>query len=98
MHGFLDGAGAGALVQAGVILGLLLTALAVVLSKTELGQEARRRRREQAAAARARREALSLVTPGATTPGRGPADGLTPAELARLAAFKPRARLMAGEP
>ncbi|MDQ3702093.1 MAG: hypothetical protein M3442_14410 [Chloroflexota bacterium] len=90
-----------------MILGILLSLLALGLSKMEFGPRARRRRRlhqAMSAAERKRREAslpsLSGAAQGrrAALPGQLPGGYLSPADLARLDAFRPRARLMAGEP
>jgi len=92
-----DGAAPETVLQAGAILGLLLTALAVTLSRLEFGAGARQRRRlrrlraaaehQRLAAARAEQRRTAVV------------DGdLSPTELARLDAFRPRARLMVDEP
>jgi hypothetical protein len=91
VRAIFEGATPQTLVLAVVILGLLLAALAVALSKIEFGQEARSRRQAQRAmaTARARRQA--------PTASRGSGE-LSPADLARLDVFRPRARLMAGEP
>jgi hypothetical protein len=93
----LDGASASAVVQAGAILGLLLSVLAFTLARLEFGAAARRRQRARQqleAAERQRRAAVHQARIRAVVE-----DGeLTPAELARLEAFRPRARLMADEP
>ncbi|MGH2354379.1 MAG: hypothetical protein ACRDI2_03400 [Chloroflexota bacterium] len=92
MGAVLEGTTPATLLQAAAILGLLLAGLAIALFKLELGKTARRRRRLRqalAAAEHARRTAAQ----NAAEPGK-----LSPADLARLDAFRPRARLMAGEP
>jgi hypothetical protein len=96
----LGGVAPGTILQAGAILGLLLSVLAVTLTRLEFGPAARRRRtarrieqaaaRQRRAAARARQSAV-----GNTAVATGE---LSPADLARLDAFRPRARLMADEP
>jgi hypothetical protein len=65
--------------------------LAIALFRLEIGTTARRRRRLRAALARAER-ARAAERSGAR------AGDLSPAEAHRLEAFRPRARLMAGEP
>jgi hypothetical protein len=82
--------GAGSLVLAGGILGLLLSALALALARMELGPGAARRRRQ-------RRQPVARHRHDQASPLAG-SEHLTPAELARLATFRPRARLMADEP
>jgi hypothetical protein len=95
-----DGVAPSTILQAGAILGLLLSILAVILTRQEFGPAARRRRkarqleqaaaRERRATARAKQAAI-----GSTAVATGE---LSPADLARLDAFRPRARLMADEP
>jgi hypothetical protein len=93
----LDGASASTIVQAGVILGLLLSALGLALARLEFGAAARRRRRarqELEAVERRRRAAVRHAqTRAAVDDGE-----LSAADLARLDAFRPRARMMADEP
>jgi hypothetical protein len=92
-----DGAAPETVIQAGAILGLLLTALAVTLSRLEFGAGARRRRQRLRlhAAAEHRRLAAARAEQRRTAEVEG---DLSPTELARLDAFRPRARLMADEP
>jgi hypothetical protein len=94
----LGGVAPGTIFQAGAILGLFLTILAVTLTRLEFGSAARRRRRArriEQAAARERRAAARQSAAGNTIVAMGE---LSPADLARLDAFRPRARLMADEP
>ena len=79
------------LVVAGAFVALALVALGFALVRWELGQAARRRRRLRTALAQAERTRAAERSP--VQPGR-----LTPEEARRLEAFRPRARLMAGEP
>ncbi|HEX2515241.1 MAG TPA: hypothetical protein VH257_11080, partial [Chloroflexota bacterium] len=57
MQAVLDGASASAVVQAGAILGLLLSVLAFTLARLEFGAAARRRARRQLEAAERQRRA-----------------------------------------
>lgn len=107
MQGVLDGAATAPLIQAGALLGVLLSVLAVALSKLEFGQEARRQRRLHKAAASAERRRREVAREQAVAAGyrrqevlqgQAGAGHLSAAERARLNAFRPRARLMAGEP
>jgi hypothetical protein len=92
-----DGAAPETVVQAGAILGLLLTFLAVALSRLEFGAGARRRRERRRAheAFEHQRRADARAARRRTAVADG---DLSPTELARLDAFRPRARLMADEP
>lgn len=80
------------LLAASAFLVLALTGLAVALARVEFGKAARRRRRLHQALQRAER-ARAAARAEEARDGR-----LTPAEAARLAAFRARARTMVGEP
>ena len=97
MQAVFDGTAPETVVQAGAILGLLLTFLAVTLSRLEFGAGARRRRerRRLHEAAERQRRADARAAQRRTAVADG---DLSPTELARLDAFRPRARLMADEP
>lgn len=97
MPAVFDGAAVGTLLQAGAILGLLLSTLVVTLFRMEFSEGARRRRQERRMleAAERQRRAAAYAARMRTVVAEGE---LTPADLARLDAFRPRARLMADEP
>ena len=77
------------LVVAAAFVLAALTGLGVALYQLELGPAARRRRRLHHAVTRAERVRAPAAENG---------DRLSTQDLARLTAFRPRARLMAGEP
>ena len=80
------------LLAAGAFVVLALAGLGIALVRLEFGQAARRRRRLHQALQRAER-ARAAARAEQASPGQ-----LTPAEAARLHAFRARARLMVGEP
>lgn len=75
-----------------------LGALGVTVAKTEFGKAARRRRRLHQMASQASRERAHRAVDAVGGTGPAAANGLTPHDLARLTRFRPRARLMRGEP
>jgi hypothetical protein len=86
----------GSILAAAGFVAAALAALAVALHRLELGQGARRRRRLRQAMAAAERERARTARLQQAT--RASPEPLSPRDLSRLAAFRPRARLMAGEP
>lgn len=92
MRGVLDAASPGSLAIAAAVLALLLGALIAAVSRLEFGKAARRRRRLRQALARAQRARAQAASETART------RALSPADLARLEAFRERARLLEGEP
>jgi hypothetical protein len=73
-------------------------ALGVTLAKTEFGKAARRRRHLYQRASQTARERAQRAADAVGAAAPAGAGGLTPADLARLARFRPRARMMRGEP
>jgi Flp pilus assembly protein TadB len=95
MAGALAGTSWAAIAGAAVFIAAAIAGLAFTLVKLEVGKTARRRRRVRAALERAER---GRAVERATERAASNRSGLTPEEARRLEEFRPRARLMAGEP